>query len=160
MSRTWNGYHVLATLLATFAVVLAVNVLFIVKAYTTFSGEDVQRPYLQGVEYNETLERRALQARLGWKATVEAVRTGPLSVRVVVHLSDRFGVPLSQASLHAYFKHPSDAGRDREINLHSAGAGVYEGVAGGVPSGAWDLDVAAQNAPTTPFEAGRRVWLR
>ena len=76
MTRTWNGYHVLTTCLVVFAMVLAVNVLFVIKAYTTFSGEDEQKPYLQGVEYNAALERRALQARLGWKATLEARRAG------------------------------------------------------------------------------------
>jgi nitrogen fixation protein FixH len=159
MARAWNGYHVLATLLATFAVVLGVNVLFIVKAYTTFSGEDEQKPYLQGIGYNQTLERHALQLRLGWTAMVDATRVGH-SVRIVVHLAGRSGKPVSNISLVALLKHPSDEARDRVINLHPVGAGTYQGIADEVQSGGWDLSVAARNAPTTPFEADRRIWLR
>lgn len=160
MARTLNGHHVVATLLATFAVVLAVNVLMIVKAYTTFSGEDQQKPYLQGIEYNETLEHRALQARLGWTATLDTVRIGQQSVKIIVHLSDRSGAPLSQVALDAVLKHPSDARNDRNVMLRSTGVGVYEAIVAGVPPGVWDLNVATRHAPTTPFEADRRIWLR
>lgn len=154
-----SGKQVLATLLAVFAVVGAVNVLFIVKAYTTFSGEDEQRPYLQGVKYNQTLQRRALQGRLGWQGTVQATRIGRLSVKIVVHLVDRVGAPLSDMSLNAILKHPSDSRKDRSVALRAGGAGMYEGTASDVPSGAWDLDVASRNDPATPFEANERIWL-
>ncbi len=160
MTRTWSGYHVLTTLLAVFSVMLAVNVLFIVKAYTTFSGEDEQKPYLQGIEYNQTLERRALQARLGWQGTVQATRIGRRSVRIVVHLADRSGAPLSDVSLEAHLKHPSDSGKDLSVSLHADGAGMYEGTASDVQPGAWDLNVETRNAPATPFQADRRIWLR
>jgi nitrogen fixation protein FixH len=159
MSRAWNGYHVLTTLVATFAVVLAVNVLFIVKAYTTFSGEDQQKPYLQGIEYNDTLDRRARQARLGWKATIGAIRIGQGSVRIVASLANRSGAPVENVSLGVLLKHPSDAAKDREIRLIQAKAGVYEGAATGVQAGAWDLILIARDAPATPFEAERRIWL-
>ena len=145
---------------ATFAVVLAVNVLFIVKAYTTFSGEDEQKPYMQGIEYNQTLDRRALQARLGWKATVAVTRIGQGGANVLVSLSDRSGVPIAHVVLGALLKHPSDAGKDRQIVLHPIGDGRYEGTALNVPTGAWDVTVEAKNTVATPFEAVRRVWLR
>ena len=160
MARTWTGQQVLAALIAIFAVVLGVNVLFVVKAYSTFSGEDEQKPYLQGVEFNETLQRRAVQLRLGWSGTMEAARIGRHSVRIVVHLAERSGKPISDVSLRAVLKHPSDAARDHSVNLRAEGAGTYEGVVNDVQSGLWDLKVAAQNAPTTPFEADRRIWLR
>ncbi|MGZ5936971.1 MAG: FixH family protein [Rhizomicrobium sp.] len=160
MTRTWTGYHILTTLIATFAVVLAVNVLFIVKAYTTFSGEDEQKPYMQGIEYNETLERHALQARLGWKATLDATRNGQSGARILVSLFDHSGAPISNLSLTALLKHPSDEAKDREIPLHPVSTGVYEGDGVGIQPGAWDLSVSATQAPSTPFEAIRRVWIR
>jgi len=150
----------LVALIAIFAVVLGVNVLFVVKSYSTFRGEDEQRPYLQGIEYNETLQRRAAQLRLGWTGTVEVARVGRNSVRIVVHLAERSGKPISGVSLRASLNHPSDAARDQSVNLHSEAAGTYQGVVDDVQSGLWDLKVAAQNAPTTPFEADRRIWLR
>jgi nitrogen fixation protein FixH len=160
MARTWNGYHVLTGLLGVFALVLSVNILFVVKAYTTFSGEDEQKPYLQGVQYNSALERRALQTRLGWRATLEAMRAGRGEARVGVAMSDRRGAPISGLSLVVTFKHLADADKDREIKLRSVAPGIYEGSASDISSGAWDLVVSATNAPKTPFEATRRVWIR
>lgn len=160
MTRPWNGYHVLASLILFFGVVFAVNGLFIFKAVTTFRGEDEPKSYLQGIAYNDTLERHALQARLGWKATIVALRSGSADARVVVWLADHAGAPIENMSLTALLKHPSDAEKDREISLHPVSGGVYEGTANGVAAGAWDLVVAAHDAPKTPFEADRRVWLR
>jgi len=159
MTRTWNGYHILTALVGTFAVVLAVNVFFIVKAYSTFTGEDEQKPYMQGVEYNETLARHALQAQLGWKATLDAARDNASNVRVSVQLADKGGAPVSSVDLTATLRHPSDEARDRELSLHRVSAGVYEGMAKGISPGLWDLVVNATHAPTTPFEATRRVWI-
>lgn len=159
MTRTWTGLHVLTTLLVVFGVVLGVNILFIVKAFTTFSGEDEQKPYLQGMEYNETLQRRALQTRLGWTGTVDMVRFERGAARIFVRLADRSGRPITDVALHALLKRPTNAGEDQDVVLTSHGAGTYEGVAGDVQPGVWDLSVAAQNSPRTPFEADRRVWL-
>lgn len=159
MNKTWTGYHILMALVGSFAVVLAVNVLFIVKAYSTFSGEDEQKPYMQGIEYNETLARHALQMQLGWKATLDAARAGSSDVRVTVHLSDKNGLPINSVSLTALLKHPSDEARDRELKLHLVSAGTYEGDMAGVSPGLWDLIVTSSSAPTTPFEATRRVWI-
>ncbi len=160
MTRPWTGKQTLLTLLATFAVVLGVNVFFMVKAYSTFSGEDEQKPYLQGIEYNDTLAQHALQARLGWKATVGAMRVGRNGVRIAVAIVDRNGKPVTDVTLNSELRHPADAGKDQDIALKGTALGVYEGTAKGVGPGAWDLIVTAVNAPATPFEASRRIWLR
>jgi nitrogen fixation protein FixH len=160
MTRTWSGYHVLTGLLVVFALVLSVNIFFVVKAYSTFSGEDEQKPYLQGVEYNAALERKALQARLGWKAILDARRSGTSDVRVGIAMFDARGEPVSGLSLVVRFKHLADAHKDREIKLQPSARGTYEGNITKITSGAWDLVVSATNAPGTPFEAMRRVWIR
>ena len=156
----WTGTQTLVTLLATFAVVLGVNVFFMVEAYSTFSGEDEQKPYLQGIEYNDTLARHALQARIGWKATVAAMRMGRDGVRVAVAIVDRSGRPVTDVTLAGELRHPADAEKDRDIALKSSALGVYEGVANGIGPGAWDFVVTAEDSSATPFEASRRIWLR
>jgi nitrogen fixation protein FixH len=160
VTRAWTGFHVLTTLIAIFAVAFAVNVLFVVKAYTTFRGEDEQKPYLQGIAYNDTLARRVSQARLGWKATIDSIRTRDAGVRIVVVIRDRSGAPVQNLILSAELKHPSDAERDRSVALRSAADGTYRGVAEDVHSGAWDVVVTARNTSTAPFQASRRIWLR
>ena len=159
MTRVWNGYHITIALIAFFAVIFSVDGFFIIKAVTTFRGEDEQMPYLQGVAYNDTLDRRALQAQLGWTATIAATRFGRDSARIEVSLLDRTGKPAQNVGLVAELKHPSDAGRDRSIPLHRTLSGPYVGAASGIEVGVWDLVVTAHDAPATPFEAGRRIWL-
>ena len=70
MAREWTGRDIIVTLIATFGVVVGVNVYFIVQAERTYPGQDVAHPYMQGVEYNQTLAARAKQAKLGWRAVI------------------------------------------------------------------------------------------
>ena len=65
-----TGRGVIVWLIATFGVVLAVNFYFIYQAERTYPGQDVSHPYLQGVDYNQTLDDRAKQAQLGWSAAI------------------------------------------------------------------------------------------
>jgi nitrogen fixation protein FixH len=81
-------------------------------------------------------------------------------VHVAVSLADRAGTPINTVSLSALLKHPSDEAKDRVIRLHLVSAGAYEGDAADISSGLWDLVVSATNAPATPFEATRRIWIR
>ena len=47
MTRPWNGFHILASLILFFGIVFSVNGLFIFKAVTTFRGEDEPKSHLQ-----------------------------------------------------------------------------------------------------------------
>jgi nitrogen fixation protein FixH len=158
MKRELSGRGVLIWLLAFFGVILAVNVYFMGVAIRTFRGEDDLKPYQEGIDYNQTLARRAAQARLGWEASIDAVRTGPHTARLDVLLRGPDGSPVSHVGLAAEFRHPSDENRDRSTALREIGAGDYEGDLGSMTAGAWDVIVKTSD-PHVPFEATRRVWL-
>ncbi|HEY1878254.1 MAG TPA: FixH family protein, partial [Rhizomicrobium sp.] len=66
MTGRLTGRGVLIWLFGFFAVIFAMNIYFIMVSSRTFRGEDEQKPYLQGVEFNQTLARRAEQESLGW----------------------------------------------------------------------------------------------
>ena len=72
MIKTLTGRGVLLCLAGFFGLIFVTNAIFITEAVKTFRGEDEQLPYLQGVAYNQTLEHRAQQARLGWQASIAA----------------------------------------------------------------------------------------
>lgn len=158
MKNDLTGRSVLAWLLGFFIVVAAVNAYFIYIAVATFRGEDEQKPYLQGVEYGETLWRRAEQARLGWRAVIGADRlaTGKLRVEVVLKSAD--GRPQSKLGLVGELRHPTDETRDRQLRLVEIAAGEYRGELAGIHAGAWDVVVKTANG-SAPFEATRRVWV-
>lgn len=81
ISKPVRGIHVFWAIAAFFAVMVAVQVIFVVRAVATFPGEDVPNAYVLGLDYNGTLERRSEQQRLGWDAEA-GVQDGSLVVRI------------------------------------------------------------------------------
>jgi len=154
-----TGRDVLFWLVLSFTLVIAINVYFIVLSVETFRGEDEQKPYLQGVEYNETLARRAEQKKLGWTATIGADRLPAGNVRIAVTLTRPDGTPETSARLTGELRHPADETRDRALRLREVGAGEYVAELSGVAAGNWDVIVTTPSSQTLPFEASRRLWV-
>lgn len=157
MTRTLTGRGVLLWLAGFFGIIFATNAIFITEAVKTFRGEDEQRPYLQGVSYNRTLEHRAEQARLGWRASIAARRTVSGKALVIVQLRQRNGTPQTQASLTGEMRHPADENRDRPLVFSETSPGVYQAELAGIAAGNWDVLVSNQGSD--PFQASRRLWL-
>ena len=157
MSRTLTGRGVSFWLAGFFGLIFATNAIFITAAVKTFRGEDEQRPYLQGALYNQTLARRAEQARLGWQAGITARRTLSGNVRVVVQLRQHNGDTQTQASLTGEMRHPADENRDRPLRFSEMSPGIYEAELTGLAPGNWDVLVSNQGHD--PFQASRRLWL-
>lgn len=158
MKGTLSGRAVLLWLLGFFGVIISVNVWFITASVRTFSGEDEQKPYLQGVEYNQTLARRAAQKALDWRATVASSRVNANAVQVMIFLSHQDGSPVRGLSLNGELRHPSDEGRDKQTVLKEVAPGTYSATVSGITAGAWDI--VAETAPKQPpFATTRRLWL-
>lgn len=158
MTRKLTGHGVLAWLGAFFGLILVTNVFFITMAVRTFRGEDEQRPYLQGVQYNKTLARRAEQAREGWQASIGADRLASGAVRATVSINKPDGTPLDGIHLAGELRHPADENLDRPLKFREVAPGHYEAEAANIPGGLWDVLVFNQD--TAPFRANRRLWLR
>ncbi len=159
MIRTLTGRGVLLWLTGFFGLIFATNAAFITVAVKTFRGEDEQLPYLQGVEYNDTLAHRALQKKLGWQATISAVRHPDGSVRVSVSLRQSDGKAPPAERLNGELRHPSDEYRDQALRLVSEGGGAYHADLPKVSRGIWDV-VLKSDEGDAPFEAVRRVLLK
>ena len=157
MTGTLTGRGVFLWLAGFFGIIFATNAIFITEAVKTFRGEDEQRPYLQGVAYNQTLEHRAEQARLGWQASITARHTMSGKVRVIVHLQQSNGTPQTKASLAGEMRHPADENRDRPLLFSEMSPGVYQAEQAGIAPGNWDVLVS--NKGSDPFQASRRLWV-
>ena len=70
MNRPLTGRGVALWLAGFFGVVIAANVWFVTLSLKSFHGEDRQRPYQQGLNYNRTLALRARQEAEGWQASL------------------------------------------------------------------------------------------
>jgi nitrogen fixation protein FixH len=158
MTRELKGWHVLVMMLGFFGITIAVNVALTIYAIDTFSGEDVPKPYLRGLEYNRTLEERMAQTALGWNATIEVIRENG-GAAISAHIEDRNGDARSALSVAATLRRPTDAHFDRTIDLVAVGGGNYEAVASDLAPGAWDVIVRAKSSGVA-FEAQRRVVLK
>jgi nitrogen fixation protein FixH len=150
MSKTLTGRGVSLWLASFFGLIFVTNAIFITAAVKTFRGEDEQLPYLQGVVYNQTLERRAKQARLGWQASISARRE-------VIELHRRDGRPETRAAMTGELRHPANENLDRPLEFSEVSAGVYQAELTGVAPGNWDV-LVSNNGPD-PFQASRRLWL-
>lgn len=155
-----KGWHVLAMLLAFFGVTIAVNVVFASYALSTFSGEDVAKPYLRGLEYNKTLAARAAQARLNWSVSIEMVRADGSGADVTVAVTGADGQPLSALDVSAMLRRPTDARLDRTLTLNAIGEGRYRVRIDDLTAGQWDVIARVGAAEAPVFEAERRVLLK
>ena len=155
--KVLTGRRVLIWLAGFFGIIIATNAIFIAEAVKTFRGEDEQKPYLQGVEYNQTLAHRAEQKRLGWHASIDGRRLPEGKVEILVELRHRDGSPETGAQLAGELRHPADENRDRVLQFSQISSGHYQATVEAAP-GHWDVLVS--NSQGAPFQATRRLWLR
>ena len=135
-----KGWHVLLIMLAFFGVMFTVNGFFLYSAITSFPGEDVEKSYLQGVHYNDTLEARRAQAELGW--TVRAGLSG--ADRVAVQVTDADETPVTGLAVSAKLRRLATGAEDVTVELTAAGQpGYYAADLPEITSGQWELIVTA-----------------
>lgn len=135
-----TGWHVLIGMVLFFGIVIAVDALFMVKAYRSFSGEVASNPYEAGLAFNKTLAQRRREAALGWSVGVET--TGGKTV--VVTLADRAGKPLDGLSVTGTLERPATETGRQTLNFKPLGQGRYQAQAR--LDGAWDLRGVARNS--------------
>ncbi len=126
MTKRFTGWHMLAAMIAFFAVVIGVNTVMATAATRTFGGKVVENSYVATQKYNGWLDQAAAQRRLGW--TVTAAGTGGrATVRTV-----------AGARLTAIAAHPLGRLGDQTLTFAEEAPGRY--VAHQLlPKGRWKL---------------------
>jgi len=147
-----RGWHVLLMILAFFGVTIGVNATFITLALNTHPGEDVPRSYVQGLNYNETLDRRRAQDAIGWSARVNLVE-GDL----LVAIDDAAGAPVPGLALSGTLVHPADTSRDCPLDFAESRPGIYGVTLPCGGEGEWRLEVRTTDG--APFEMVSELWL-
>jgi len=154
-----KGWHALLWFLGFFGCMFVVNGIFLWAALTSFPGEDVEKSYLTGLDYNSELARRAHQEEAGWTAEIglsSASQGYLLTVRILTKDGDALPVFATQAQL----RHPTDRAFDRALTLTPAGGGDYVTELGELSKGAWSINLAADVDPETDgleFRATREI---
>lgn len=152
-----SGRHVLFGLIGFFAVIFAVNGVFLYKALSTYTGVVSNEPYRAGLHYNERIAAEEQQTKLGWKVELADVdRSG--TVRVVVETAS--GEPVRGLEGVAHLGRPSTAEMDRTLKLREASPGVYAAQADRLDAGAWLLDAKLERGASDIYRLRRRLWLK
>jgi len=143
-----KGWHALLWFASFFAFMFVVNGIFLWTAITTFPGEDVEKSYLTGLDYNREIERRAHQAEAGWGAEI-GILTRDGQTRLHVRLVQANSGALPAFATTAHLRHPADRALDRVLELVPLGGGEYVASIDGIAPGDWTVQVSADIDPET-----------
>lgn len=130
-----------------FAVVIAVNAVLIVMATRTFSGLVVEKPYLKGIAYEQTLQREAAQATLGWQVTT-AFRKGEVALRYL----DRDSRPIATLAVAATVSSPVGLEAPITLDLPYRGEGWYAAPVALPRAGQWEVAAKAKRGADISHE--------
>ncbi|WP_084396675.1 FixH family protein [Henriciella aquimarina] len=152
-----KGWHVLLIMLAFFGVMFTVNGFFVYSAVTSFPGEDVEKSYLQGLNYNEKIEARHAQDALGW--TMRAGLVGEGSSVLRVEAADEGGAPLSMLEVKATLRRLATTASDTTVTLTPVRGhrGSYEATLPELASGQWDIEIEARSTTSDAAFTAKKV---
>lgn len=158
---TFTGWHMLFMIVGFFGIIVAVNVFMVVRAVQTFPGEDIKQSYRQGLEYNQTLDKRAVQRAREWHADISVLPDHS----IVLKLTDKSGLPVRGLTVTGLLKHPGETDLDTVLSFTlDAQSGHYTTqVADGITGKRWLVTkavYAGAEAQTPAFETRNELWLK
>lgn len=151
-----RGVHVFAGIAAFFGVMILIQAVFVIQAVRTFPGEEVEKSYVQGLDYNATLERRAAQKKLGWSA-----EAGAEDGTLIIRLADRAGAPLTGLDVSTRMRRVGSARELDVVQLAERRAGEYAFDLTDRTPGRLELaiDVRRRGGEAIAFEAAKTLVL-
>ncbi|MBM3579297.1 MAG: FixH family protein [Alphaproteobacteria bacterium] len=102
--------------IAFFAVVIAVNLVYIYIAKKTWRGVSVEDAYQKGLEYNKTIDQTKQQEKLGWQVNLMQHEEGNKAVRILIEVRDRNSAVIKDAKIYAKFRRPIQEGNDFDMS--------------------------------------------
>lgn len=158
--RKLTGRHVLFAFLAFFGVIIAVNVVMVYSALSTFNGIETPDAYRKGLAYNQTLAEEASQASLGWSGKLELSADRKLRLT----LTDKAGQPVPGLAVSAKLGRPATDREDEALQLAEVSPGLYEAAAGKVAAGNWvvalEAGSPASGDQSVVFRMKERLYLK
>ncbi|MAK62117.1 MAG: hypothetical protein CMK09_14185 [Ponticaulis sp.] len=152
-----TGYHVLFILLGFFGVMVAVNVAFTVFAVKSFPGEQVEKSYLQGLNYNQTLEDRAHQAEMGINTQIGLEANTGETIELISVWTDSSGNGLSNLAVNAQLIRPASEDGKLNLTLDPVGNGRYTASIPELSAGSWKIQMVATTTDGDTLTAEKSV---
>jgi len=164
-AKKLTGKHVLLMICAFFGVIFIVNAIMFYWAFGTFRGEDTERSYRQGLAYNQTIEKRAVQIASGWRADITINPDYTINLRI----TDHEGETVRGLAVKGLLKHPAETDLDVKLKFAQAADGSYLARLGKAQFGAgdgkqWRILTTAREATQKPggtsFNTNNEIWLK
>ena len=127
---------------AFFVVIIAVNLVYIYLARTSWSGVAVKDSYRKGIEYNQTIAFVKRQEELGWKMQIKFANLGKQKGKIIINLLNKRGAPIKGAQIVGKFKRPTKEGFDFNHPIHYVD-GIYQARIYFPLKGQWDFEINA-----------------
>lgn len=151
-----TGRHVLIMVVAFFGVMILANVIFIRAAVRTFPGVSEEKSYVQGLDYNETLKKRAEQSLLGWTAEIVRVErnadTGAIALRLTKNETALAGLNVT-----GVLKRPATDDADQSLIFVAQTDGIYKADIGAFAPGVWDLALRIEDIDNQSLDVSARI---
>ncbi len=104
-----------------FAVIFAVNIFYIYISQKTWRGIVTQDSYHKGLHYDEVIASAQKQKELGWNLKISYKNLKNKSGELEIFLFDKNNKKISDATVTAYFKRPTQDGKDFSQELQTVG---------------------------------------
>ncbi|PWC34659.1 hypothetical protein TSO352_24910 [Azospirillum sp. TSO35-2] len=142
-----------------FMVVLAVNVLMVHFAMSSWTGVETENHFLKGISYNRDLAGARAQAERGWTVNTEFTSTEPRKAMVAITARDKAGNILKDATVTVTLIRPTSEGHDKTLSLPYLGEGRYAAPVELDLEGQWDLRLVIAHA-AGDYQDQKRVWVQ
>ena len=152
--KQFTGKHMLASIVAFFAVIVGVNLLMAYLASSTWSGLVVENGYVASQSFARDLAKAQAQEAMGWRVAMNHAAD-----RVTVSFTGRGNRKLEGLTVIGQLRRPATAKLDQALTFASAGPGLYEASAALKP-GVWEVDVDAADAAGETYRKTFRFFVK
>lgn len=156
---TITGRTVLFAMIGFFGVIFAVNGVFLYLALDSFPGLTSNRAYVEGLNYNQTLEDGRRQAALGWQLEVSQPVSGTGGTELHVRLRDDAGQDVPYLTLTARLERPATAAGARTLDLVPSATG-HQATLTGIAPGRWYLTILAARDGQPVYRMTEEIFIR
>jgi nitrogen fixation protein FixH len=132
--------------IGVFAMVMAVNLVMVWLAGSTFPGMSIERPYEKGLAFNLALEEARRQDALGWtvETSIEPSPGTGAGLIVAQLYRDRAGRPIEGLTVRVRLTRPTGQDLAQDAVLIPGGPGHHAALIPVPLPGQWDLRSEAE----------------
>ncbi|MFD2207569.1 FixH family protein [Kiloniella antarctica] len=154
-----TGKHFLLYILSFFGVIIGMNLVFVYFATNTWTGLSKDNAYIDGLNYNKTIEAAQAQEALKWQSQLSLTPVGDQYLLVFV-LEDKDIQALSGFTVTAKIGRPTLQDYDQTLILAESQAGNYETTFDLPLNGQWQVSLNAISPDGIPYQIEQRFFMK